>query len=93
MTYWTGKAIEVGVVEQLLIDDHIVEDAWDVKRRVCQPLRHPASPVMYSDKPWEKNIIPWRVIHDPIDNIYRMYYQSMSVLAWQYQFLPALRGR
>jgi len=93
MSYWTGEAMEVGTTEQLVIDDHIVEDAWDLRRRVCQALRHPIGPVLHVDRPWEHGICPWRVIHDTRDGIYRMYYQVINVEAWQYQFLPELQGR
>ena len=93
MSYWNGKPLEVGTVEQLLIDDYIVEDVWDVRRRVCQPLRHPMNPVLSADQPWEDNIYPWRVIYDERDGIYRMYYQVMNVDAWQYQFLSELRSQ
>ena len=87
MTYWTGDPIEVGTTEQLLIDDYILEDVWDMKRRLCRPIRHPIGPVLHIDKPWEeKSIIPWRVLYDERDRIYRMYYNTTNVEAWQYQF-------
>ena len=53
MDYFNGEAIEVGTVEQFLIDDHIVEDAWDVRRKVCKALRHPKGCLLCADKPWE----------------------------------------
>ena len=93
MNYWDGEPLEVGTVEQLLIDDHIVEDAWDLRRRVCQPLRHPIGPVLHADRPWEDGVVPWRVLYDGRDALYRMYYQSINAEAWQYQFKPELQSR
>ena len=92
-SYVQGEPEVVGTVEQLLIDDAIVEDAWDVRRRICHPLRHPMNPVLSAAQPWEDNIYPWRVLYDEREDIYRMYYQVMNVDAWQYQFLPELRSQ
>ena len=86
MSYWGGEPITVGTVEQLLIDDHVVEDAWDVQRQVCAPLRHPTGPVLQADRPWEANICPWRVLHDPREGGFHMYYQVINAEAWNFLF-------
>ena len=83
MSYWNGNAIEVGTIEQLLVDDHIVEDSWDLKRCVHQPLRHPIGPVLLSDRPWEDGIRTCNVLYDQRDGIYRMLYQSVNVESYQ----------
>ncbi|MAE66023.1 MAG: hypothetical protein CMJ18_17260 [Phycisphaeraceae bacterium] len=88
MTCWSGEPLDVGTVEQLLIDDHVVEDAWDVRRRVCMPLRDPGGPVLRADKPWEANICPWRVLLDPRDGRYHMYYQAINAESWNFLFNP-----
>jgi len=91
MSYWSGDAIEVGTVEQLLIDDYIVEDAWDLERRVCQPLRHPIGPVLLADRPWEDGIRYANVLYDERDGLYRMLYGVVNAEAYQYQYTAALR--
>ncbi len=93
MSYWTGDAMEVGTVEQLLIDDHIVEDAWDLERRVCRPLRHPIGPVLHADQPWESGVRYCHVFYDERDGIYRMLYGAVNIHAYQYQYRAELQGR
>ena len=45
--------MEVGTIEQLLVDDHVVEYAWKLTSRICPPDRHPASPVLTPTRPYE----------------------------------------
>ena len=45
--------MEVGTIEQLLVDDHVVEDAWELTSKICAPHRHPASPVLTPTRPYE----------------------------------------
>lgn len=60
----SNRGLEVGTIEQLLIDDHVVEDMWDLKRRPTRPLRHPANPILYADTPWDGRIGPRSVVYD-----------------------------
>ena len=93
MSYWTGDAMKVGTVEQLLIDDHIVEDAWDLERRVCRPLRHPIGPVLLADRPWEDGMRYANVLYDERDGLYRMLYAVVNFEAYQYQYVAGLPER
>ena len=92
MTYWTGDAIEVGETEQLLIDDHVVEDAWGVERRVCSPQMHPVNPAIATDRPWEYGSIGGvTVLRDEDAGLYRMFYSAYHSEAAQRQTLPQHR--
>ncbi len=91
MSYLTGDAIEVGTVEQLLIDDHIVEDAWGLERRVCRPRRHAIGPVIHPDQPWEDSVgHEQHVFYDEREGIYRMLYGVVNEEAYQYHYVPGL---
>ncbi|MBN1556481.1 MAG: hypothetical protein JXA11_17200 [Phycisphaerae bacterium] len=90
MSYRDGAPMDVGATEQLLIDDHILEDMWDMQRVVCQPRRHPTGRLMCGDQPWEEWIGAPRVLWDEQADLYRMLYTAHSTEAWQYQFVPEL---
>lgn len=84
MNYVSGDAIEVGTVEQLVLDDAIVEDVWDLTRHACPPLRDPIGPVLGADRPWEDGIRGCHVFYDERDGLHRMLYQSVNIEAYQY---------
>ena len=77
------RPLDVGRVEQMLVDDHVVEDAWDLRRCLHQPLRHPVGPVLLADRPWEDGIRTCNVLHDEGEGLYHMLYQSVNVEAYQ----------
>lgn len=83
MNYYNSQAVKVGTIEQLLVDDHIVEDTWDLTRHVHQPLRHPIGPVLHADRPWEDGIRTCNVLYDQREGLYRMFYQSINIEAYQ----------
>ena len=91
MSYWTGDPISVGDVEQLLIDDYMVEDAWGLERRVCPPLRHPANPMITTDRPWEHGSIGSSVFYNEEAGLYRMLYGAYNAVSGLHQSVPTLR--
>jgi len=45
--------VDIGRRKQLLMDDYLVADVWNLLRTVHQPRPHPANPVVVKDRPWE----------------------------------------
>lgn len=61
--------------KHLVLDHHTIADTYRLKRRVHQPARDPATPVLCADKPWEgESLNVFRVDHDPATGRYRMWY-------------------
>lgn len=42
---------------QLFLDNHILVESTNLARRLTQPTKHPANPLIIQDKPWEKRVI------------------------------------
>jgi len=78
-SYFTGQPLRIGTTRQLLLDDTIVEDRWKLERVLQPPIKHPATPVLKCDKPWEgATIYGANVIWDEERSLYRMWYGSYS---------------
>jgi hypothetical protein len=44
--------MEMNTGKQLLVDDRIVEDIWNVRRQVIRPAKCVDNPLMVADRPW-----------------------------------------
>ena len=51
------EVLEIGSQKQLLIDNWIVEDVWQIRRRIHPGRKHPQNPLLVPDKPWEVNTV------------------------------------
>ena len=77
--------INIGCEVQLFFDNFIIEFIQALTRRMHQPAKHPANPVVKKDRPWE--ITPyWRtgsmcVAFDPEENLFKSWYYCY---AWDY---------
>jgi hypothetical protein len=88
-SYFTGEPLEVGTDVNLLIDETMVEDRWDVERIVNVPIKHPHNPVVLPDRLWEKSggIGCPNVLYDEERKLFRMWYAVYDMEAWGRQFL------
>jgi hypothetical protein len=70
--------------KQFFFDDLIIESVENLTRRVHAPEKHPASPLIRRDRPWEKvtyfTCSSWRVIRDPADGLFKCWYED-----WQFE--------
>ena len=75
----SGIADEPLIVEEqtcLFLDDHFVDRQEGLTRTFHQGRPHPHA-VISETEPWEHWICLWGAcFHDPVANVYRMYYQS-----------------
>jgi hypothetical protein len=61
--------------KQLLVDDRIVEDVWNLRREVVRPAKCIDNPLMVADRPWEdKGVSGCYVMFDAQDNLFKMWY-------------------
>ncbi len=69
--------IKVGNEKQLFVDDVLIQSQSGLKR-VLHPVRkHPNSPLIQWDKPWEQNalyVLPFTVLRDPETKKLRLWY-------------------
>ncbi len=85
---------KIGNERQLFVDDAIVQRTHILKRRLHQPVKHPANPVIVGDLPYENDyaVLHGTVLRDP-DGLFRAWYlsgtgglayaQSVDGLTWQ----------
>ncbi len=60
------NVIEVGTKTQLLLDDHLIDDVWMVRRAPETPVKHLANPILPNSG--------GTVIYDREDKIFKMWY-------------------
>ena len=69
-----GRPVAVGHQRQLLLDDYIVEDQWNCRRMVHQPIKHPDNPVVSPTRPSEaKGVSYLSVFHDQDTDCVRLW--------------------
>jgi predicted GH43/DUF377 family glycosyl hydrolase len=86
-------AVDIGSQKQILVDDYIVEDTWDVERRVIRPAKHPRNPLLVMDRKWEDYNVPdvagggpgitSAVLWDPEERLYKLWYQICRMVYWK----------
>ena len=52
-----GQGVAVSELPQLFLDDHVVAKLENLERKVIQPEKHPANPLIVPDQPWERRYI------------------------------------
>lgn len=69
---------------QLFLDDWLVESAHAITRRWHKPVRHPQSPLLCGDRPWEHfpyfTYSNYGVLRDPRDGLFRCWYEDLGPL-------------
>jgi hypothetical protein len=67
----------LGTTRCLFVDDHHVGEMHNLTRRMNQPEKHPANPVLTPDRPWEGDSV-WSknaTIWDAEEYVFKMWYQ------------------
>ena len=69
--------------KQFFFDDMIIESVQNLTRRVHSPEKHPASPLIRRDRPWEKvpyfTCSSWSVLRDPDDGLFKCWYEDWHI--------------
>ena len=83
--------MDIGTRKQLLVDDYVVEDTWNLKRVVTRPAKHHANPVLRADQPWEHSNQPGQsnkglhgnsVMYDRDEGLFKLWYNSSHFVHW-----------
>jgi predicted GH43/DUF377 family glycosyl hydrolase len=82
------EPIVIGHTEQLLLDDFMVEDHFNLRRRLHQPIKHPTNPIMAGDQPWEDGVYMPNVHHDSSSGRFQMWYSMWDESAYRSAGLP-----
>ncbi len=70
-----AKAKEIGYRKQLFVDDYIIEGMKGVSTTLNPAKKHPANPLVVSDRPWEGSIqLYGTVLYDKTQKLFRMWY-------------------
>ena len=76
--------LHIGGNKQLFIDDHVIESLSHVKQILNPAVKHPANPLLKQDRPWEGHYIGLqRIIYDPDQGMYRMWYRATGAFESQ----------
>ncbi len=75
--YYEGRPLRIGNEPQLLIDDEMIEDRWNLQRVLVQPQKFVRNPVLLPDQPWEdESVQAPHVLWDK--DRYRMWYLART---------------
>ena len=87
----TTAFLEIGTQRQLFVDSYIIQSLTDARQVLNQAVKHPASPVVKQDRPWEGNLIQTgSVVYDGDAKLFKMwYYTGQFVLGTNKEGRPA----
>jgi len=72
--------LNIGSTKQLFFDDYLIESLVNAKQGLNPAVKVDSNPVIRSERPWEGNFMrPNKVIFDPIDGIFKMWYSSATI--------------
>lgn len=61
--------------KQLFIDDYLIEDLQNARKRLNRPVKHPGNPLLVKDRPWEEGGPGYGTVHyDPDEKLFKMWY-------------------
>ena len=72
------------------VDSRVIEDRWAVERVVAPLRRHPRSPVLCGDRPWEPTgvYMGGTVLRDPADGLFKCWYSVFDSEKYRAGFKP-----
>ncbi len=88
--------MKIGNRKQLLMDNYIVADIWNLERHLNKPKKYPGNPVIKFDREWEDYNIPGKrsggpaastIFYDNEDKIFKQWYSVFRVLNHQKPYL------
>ncbi len=69
--------LEIGRQRQLFVDSYIIQSLTDARQVMNQAVKHPTSPVVRQDRPWEGNLIQTEsVVYDGDAKLFKMWYYT-----------------
>jgi hypothetical protein len=77
--------LRIGTQRQLLVDNEVLCDWYQVRRVMGPVKKHPENPVLQADQPWEKNaaetrgVQPTAAIYDPREKVYKLWYTILQL--------------
>ncbi|MBM3802974.1 MAG: hypothetical protein FJW26_11795 [Acidimicrobiia bacterium] len=70
-----SNVVQVGTNSQLLIDDHVVDDVWMIRRSPEMPVKHLENPIFNSPPPFENcATVAQSVTYDEEEKIFKLWY-------------------
>ena len=76
--------MKIGTEKQLLVDDRIVEDTWNLKRAVMRPAKDFRNPLIVADRPWEGDGVQCNsMIFDEQENLFKLWYNVFHYVVWK----------
>tara|TARA_Y100000758_G_scaffold220673_1_gene159094 strand:- start:1348 stop:2763 length:1416 start_codon:yes stop_codon:yes gene_type:complete len=76
--------MDINTGKQLLVDDRIIEDIWNVRRETVRPAKFIDNPLMVADRPWEdKGVASCYVLFDEQENIFKIWYNVFNYVTWR----------
>jgi hypothetical protein len=80
--YFYGEPLQIGTQKQLLIDNQIVADRWNVRRVQHAPVKDLRNPMVVRDLPYEDHCYYVTVLRDPQAGVFRMWYGDFDSSAY-----------
>ena len=75
----SAAPISISRHPQLFLDDHLLVRTQTIRRRLLQPRKHPANPVLDGEHPWETRMLQYPVVlHEPERNLFCMWYTAFG---------------
>ena len=72
--------LNIGSTKQLFFDDYLIESLVNAKQGLNPAVKVDDNPILRPERPWEGNFMrPIKVIFDPTDQIFKMWYASSTI--------------
>ena len=72
--------LNIGSTKQLFFDDYLIESLINAKQGLNSAVKVDDNPILRPERPWEGNFMrPIKVIFDPTDQIFKMWYSSATI--------------
>ena len=73
-------SIDIGSTRQLFFDDYLIESLTNARQGLNPAIKVDDNPILRPERPWEgTHMRPLKVIFDPQDEIFRMWYGSADI--------------
>ena len=77
------NVLRVGQTRQLFLDDYIVADTENLRRKLHRPQRYEGNPILEGDRPYEEmgiDLIGGTVFYDAEERLFKMWYRTATLL-------------
>jgi len=73
--------VHIGRTKQLFLDDYIIADMHNLRRKLHRPVRYAGNPILAGDRPWEEvgvDLLGGTVLYDSEERLFKMWYRTNS---------------